>query len=902
MPSQIPRTPEGKKLSPLIVIIGLLTILLSLLFVRSFAPSLVFFSNDGPLGPMMAEMARLPATLTGLWQDLNSIGANVGAETLNVTSLLKLLAGPVGFSKIYAPVSLWILGLGAWFFFRQLKLSPLATVLGALAAVLNSTFFSDACWGVASHEIALGMDFFALGLIVANTSETPWLTRWARLALAGLCVGVNVMEAADIGALYSMFIAAFVFYKAIANEDGTVLKNAVSGISRVAIVAVFAGFIALQTVLGLVGTQIQGIAGTGQDAETKAQHWDFVTQWSLPKIETVGLLVPGLFGYKMDTPQNMMPALQDAYSGGVYWGGVGRDPNIDRFFDNGGLGAMPPGAMRFSGGGNYCGILVALIAAWTIAQSFRKQNSAFNAVQKKYIWFWTAVLFGSLLLAWGRFAPFYALPYQLPYFSTIRNPAKFLFFLSWAVVILFGYGVHALHRRYLEVPSVKAGIFDRRWIFTCLGIFGASILGWFFYASKKTALVSYLQARGFGDQDFAQQIIAFSISQAGWWLVIFAVAIALLALVLTGHFAGKRAKLGGVLLGAFLVFDMGRANLPYIIHWDYKQKYEVGSLNPIEKFLSDRPYEHRVAKLLPAPLSTPPQLGLLDQLYSIEWTQHHFPYYNIQSLDIVQMPRMPEDLQAYMHSLRIGIKQDAAGQYILDDATFPKLSRLWELSNTRYLLGPAGFLDLFNAQFDPGKNRFRIVQRFDVVAKPNIARPTKLEELTAVPNENGPYALFEFTGALPRAKLYSDWQVNTNDLANLKTLSDLNFDPAKTVLISTPRAGLPAMATNENSGTVEFKSYSPKHIVFTANATVPSVLLLNDKYDPNWRVIVDGKPAELLRCNYIMRGVYLPAGSHTVEFRFSLPLRPLFVTLAAITTGLILIGLLVFLQRRKPAV
>ena len=79
------------------------------------------------------------------------------------------------------------------------------------------------------------------------------------------------------------------------------------------------------------------------------------------------------------------------------------------------------------------------------------------------------------------------------------------------------------------------------------------------------------------------------------------------------------------------------------------------------------------------------------------------------------------------------------------------------------------------------------------------------------------------------------------------------------------------MATNENSGTVEFKSYAPKNIVFDANATAPSVLLLNDKYDPDWRVTVDGKPAELLRCNFIMRGVYLAPGDHTVEFNFTLP-------------------------------
>jgi hypothetical protein len=175
----------------------------------------------------------------------------------------------------------------------------------------------------------------------------------------------------------------------------------------------------------------------------------------------------------------------------------------------------------------------------------------------------------------------------------------------------------------------------------------------------------------------------------------------------------------------------------------------------------------------------------------------------------------------------------------------------------------------------------------------------RLEELTAVPDENGDYALFEFTGALPRVKLYSNWQVNTNDDATLKTLADKNFDPQQTVLVATPQNDLPAVSTNQNSGTVEFKSYAPKDIIFTATAIAPSVLLLNDRYDPNWRVSVDGQPAQLLRCNFIMRGVYLTPGAHTVEFQFSVPNRPLYVSLAAVAVGIILSGMLIFLTRRN---
>ena len=87
--------------------------------------------------------------------------------------------------------------------------------------------------------------------------------------------------------------------------------------------------------------------------------------------------------------------------------------------------------------------------------------------------------------------------------------------------------------------------------------------------------------------------------------------------------------------------------------------------------------------------------------------------------------------------------------------------------------------------------------------------------------------------------------------------------------------------------------------MFDAKTTTPSVLLLNDKFDPYWRVLVDGKPAELLRCNFIMRGVYLSPGQHTVEFEFSLPHKPLYISLAAIAVGLGLAGYLLISAKRK---
>lgn len=880
---------------------ALLAVIMGLLFWRSFLPDYIHFSNDGPLGAQIFNAAQVPGAFTGAWNGLNAIGSGA-VWGINSSTILNMIIGPLNYAKFLAPIALFILGLGAWLFFRGMKFTPVAALCGALALALGTGFFAGACWGVASGEIAIGFDFFALALMVANQTETKPVTRWLRIVLAGLCVGVNIMEAADVGALCSVFVAGFIFFRSLMETGQSVAARAARGVVQVAVVAIFAGIMGVNTIIALLGTP--GISADTKMTETPQAHWDWATTWSLPKMETLGIIVPGLFGYRMDTPAGMDPMFKDKYNGGVYWGGMGRDPQVDRYLDSGGQNP-PLDHIRFGYAGYYCGVLVVLVALWAIGQSTRRQHSVFDAREKYYVWYWAAMMVASLLLAWGRFAPaFYGTLYLIPHFSDIRNPTKFLFFFNWALAVLFAYGIHGLSRRHLEIqpeatgkvkaPAAKWDAFDSKWAAGSGVVLAGCVIGWMVYSSKKESLVTYLQKVGYGDASMANAIASFSINQAGWFLVLLGAAMALLTLISKGFFSGPRAKLGMGLLIAFLVVDFGRANLPFIIHWNYKDKYEVGSLNPVEEFLRDKPYEHRVAIL---PFEPQQQLPGYDYLfggmgiYRIEWTQHHFLYYGIQSLDIIQMPRPPADWTAYEEAL--------APQGTMETA--PLMTRRWELSNTRYLLGAAGFLDIMNQQLDPGKGRFRIALRFDLVPKPGVLQLSSLEDLTAVTNYDGQLALFEFTGALPRVKLYSNWVVNTNDTENLKNLGDLNFDPQKTVLISTPQQGLAAMATNDNSGTVEIKNYTSKHLAFTANATAPSVLLINDHYDPGWKVTVDGQPAPLLRCNYIMRGVYVPAGQHTVGLDYTLPNTPFFITAGAILAGILIGGVLLLMQLKKPA-
>lgn len=887
--------------------VGLIAVVLATLFYKCLLPGYVQFSNDGPLGQQMPNWIQLPQGFTGMWDDMNYIGFNGGGYQPSVSAVLRWFLGAVGYSKFYAPAALLILGFGAWTFFRVMGLAPAAALIGGLVAALNSAFFSTACWGVASQQIAAGFDFMAMALVVSLKPGMPFLVRWARIILAGMAVGVNVMEAADIGALYSMFVAAFALYYFWISSAEPVPLKIFRGAGRVAVIAISAVFIAAFSVTSLVGTSIKGVAGMHQDSRSKEQQWDWATQWSLPKRETASLIVSGLYGYRMDTPD-----------GGNYWGAVGRDAAWYRYFENGKQGPAPdPNTqfLRFSGGGCYLGVTAVLMGFWAIFQSFCKK-SVFSPAEKKLIWFFAATLVVTLPLAYGRFAQFYRFFYQLPYFSTMRNPAKFLNLFVVSMLVLTAYGIEGLFRGYVETSLVnfpglgarlknwwaKAPVFDRRWTLGCVAAIGFSFVGLIIYASSQHSLEQYLQEVMF-DQTLAHSIAAFSICQVGWYVLFLTLGAGLIVLIMSGALAGQRAKYGAILIGVLLAADLWRADRYWVLPVNYVQK---NAANEVLDFLATKPYEHRVAIL---PFRAPPQYGLFDEVYRLEWAQHHFHFYNIQSLDVVQMPRIPEDLAAFEDAL-IG---DGTTN------TLYKICRRWELTNTRYLLGAAGFLDVLNEQLDPARHRFRIAKSFDILPKPGVDNPTQLEELTAVINTNGAgqYAVFDFTGALPRVKLYSNWLTNspanfttnglrpaemrllgnvgTNDFLTLRQIASESFDPSEAVIVAGGISSLPNPAdVKKNPGTVEFESYAPKHLVLKTRSEAPTVLLLNDRYDPNWRVRVDGRPAELLRCNFLMRGVQVPAGSHRVEFIFQPDIRTLYVSLTAIGTGILLVGIVVF--------
>ena len=58
----------------------------------------------------------------------------------------------------------------------------------------------------------------------------------------------------------------------------------------------------------------------------------------------------------------------------------------------------------------------------------------------------------------------------------------------------------------------------------------------------------------------------------------------------------------------------------------------------------------------------------------------------------------------------------------------------------------------------------------------------------------------------------------------------------------------------------------------TVDAPEAGVVVLRDLYYPGWTAAIDGQSVSILRADVLFRAVEVPAGRHTIVFRFE-PLR-----------------------------
>ncbi len=107
------------------------------------------------------------------------------------------------------------------------------------------------------------------------------------------------------------------------------------------------------------------------------------------------------------------------------------------------------------------------------------------------------------------------------------------------------------------------------------------------------------------------------------------------------------------------------------------------------------------------------------------------------------------------------------------------------------------------------------------------------------------------------------------------------------------------------NGQVLLNNYAPDHLIFTSTSTQKQLAVFSDiYYAKGWNAYIDGKPAGYIRVNYMLRGLMIPAGEHTIVFKFE-PKSYKYGQIIALISSilvLLLIGLWLYNQWKKNEV
>jgi hypothetical protein len=153
--------------------------------------------------------------------------------------------------------------------------------------------------------------------------------------------------------------------------------------------------------------------------------------------------------------------------------------------------------------------------------------------------------------------------------------------------------------------------------------------------------------------------------------------------------------------------------------------------------------------------------------------------------------------------------------------------------------------------------------------------------------------------ALPRAFVPRRVERITDDRERLGRLGAPSFDPREVAYVESP-VGLPSAI----HGSAEIVLDLPTHVRIEVSMDSPGLVVLADLWDVGWRAYLHGRPLAVLRVNHTLRGVVVPAGNATLEFRYEPAGMELVLGLAGLAVMVILSIVLASRRRlsRRPAI
>ena len=149
------------------------------------------------------------------------------------------------------------------------------------------------------------------------------------------------------------------------------------------------------------------------------------------------------------------------------------------------------------------------------------------------------------------------------------------------------------------------------------------------------------------------------------------------------------------------------------------------------------------------------------------------------------------------------------------------------------------------------------------------------------------------------AALGNAWFINRIlfvDNANAEIDSLTSFDPSGDAVVHSEfRDYIGNLAPSKN-GSIDLVTYSPNKLEYKSNSTSDQLAVFSETYygpEKGWQAYIDGKPVDHIRVNYVLRGMKVPAGPHTITFEFK-PQAYYMGEKISLVSSLLLLGLLFY--------
>ena len=106
----------------------------------------------------------------------------------------------------------------------------------------------------------------------------------------------------------------------------------------------------------------------------------------------------------------------------------------------------------------------------------------------------------------------------------------------------------------------------------------------------------------------------------------------------------------------------------------------------------------------------------------------------------------------------------------------------------------------------------------------------------------------------------------------------------------------------DSTATIQLLSYQPNHLKYVSNNVNPGLAVFSEMYYADgWNATIDGKAASHFRADYVLRAMKIPAGKHSIEFKFEPQVVKTGSTIALISFILmiLLLGVAIYLEQKK---